>query len=848
MTDALISKELLEQGFGQGPDYKVFTNAIELADEQNASPILRMVGSSTTQDLQEDRMDMTALQDMTSVPNNLTIWLNHSYTLPDDVFGGLVSAPTITIESGIADLVILSEVELTNPPAAKTCDMITKRKRRFGCSIGCVVLDWDVEEDSDDDWFAPVVIKHVYTVEWSVVGIPANQRCWVENAVYGLFSRSLAEGRGDDALRLAKSFQGLYSRDFHRLLNHVTSKGLCNDLARIDTRRTKHKGILWDFSKDSFFLRGPDNSERLLTRAQVADLLKRPSERTTMNIPTTTKAATGKTDWPLADYDTEWTGSKAEKQIFTWARNDDGDIVASKAKQGFLYCDPDNSDKQSGYKMPFCYVKGEGLEIVPKGVIECGNVLNGGMGGLKGVSAEDISAMKAKVQTMYRRINKEQGKDLPIPWEQGDEKSAEGEILDAENGEALIRQDLKERSDNMDKKEEGMPQAADVEVSSSGSHEPCTGSHTHAHKAFGSQGSDETHSHSHTHNGDADHNHDHDTEKSVQDGAEVVQKQIEDDPGRNALLTVYKSLLTQANTIGAQLGLEPVEIEQKCGYDAMTIQSVISMVSQADAFIDQAMSLLGIPDADKPQAGATYSLESIVLKGFENLLQKEGRELNEKNRGIIAMMHDHAKSLHDMAADMHPDCCKCGSGMQGDGTQHQGEGISVDEARQDAQYQMSSSLAQGMEHLSKAMEKWDVKQINDEVEGAKKELAYLARQFHQSRQELNQLNANMVALKNMPLGRPTQFNRSITNEASEADLRAMAGEKLNLKDVLAQTRIEEINGRQYRHWPAGVGTGVRPPLTSDQKSLMNMNWIMSYLDDGESYVPSLFDDPSEQFS
>lgn len=40
-------------------------------------------------------------------------------------------------------------------------------------------------------------------------------------------------------------------------------------------------------------------------------------------------------------------------------------------------------------------------------------------------------------------------------------------------------------------------------------HGPFTGTHSHAHPAFGDQGDDSSHEHSHTHAGDADHNHEH---------------------------------------------------------------------------------------------------------------------------------------------------------------------------------------------------------------------------------------------------------------------------------------------------------------------------------------------------
>jgi hypothetical protein len=54
------------------------------------------------------------------------------------------------------------------------------------------------------------------------------------------------------------------------------------------------------------------------------------------------------------------------------------------------------------------------------------------------------------------------------------------------------------------------PRLADADRS--GQHGPFTGTHTHAHPAFGGQGDDAAHDHEHTHDGDADHEHTHATE------------------------------------------------------------------------------------------------------------------------------------------------------------------------------------------------------------------------------------------------------------------------------------------------------------------------------------------------
>jgi hypothetical protein len=56
-------------------------------------------------------------------------------------------------------------------------------------------------------------------------------------------------------------------------------------------------------------------------------------------------------------------------------------------------------------------------------------------------------------------------------------------------------------------------QAALREVKNAGAintvHEPFSGTHSHPHHAYGSQGGDQNHGHEHTHDNDANHNHTH---------------------------------------------------------------------------------------------------------------------------------------------------------------------------------------------------------------------------------------------------------------------------------------------------------------------------------------------------
>src|SRR6266581_7149396 len=151
---SLVSPLLLARGFGQGTDFDIYTRAA-IADESSDRPIIRMVGSSTVKDLQGDTMMVTALEDMTRCDSNLTIFIDHTYDLPDSVYGSLMESPTIKMQGGIADLHLAVETDFSRP-VSKARDIytqISKGKIRMGCSIGCQVTNYSLEEGADrDSW------------------------------------------------------------------------------------------------------------------------------------------------------------------------------------------------------------------------------------------------------------------------------------------------------------------------------------------------------------------------------------------------------------------------------------------------------------------------------------------------------------------------------------------------------------------------------------------------------------------------------------------------------------------------------------------------------------------------
>jgi HK97 family phage prohead protease len=140
-------------------------------------------------------MEQTAKQ-------NLTVFLNHNYEVPQDLFGSVKDARIVKRwdeEAGqeVYDLDIDIRVvgEDENPLAMKTYRAI-KRGVKLGLSIGARVAKVQKAKDAmGEDTY---IIDEVALLESSVVGIPANQRSYLQNALKSL--RGGAERSEEDDL------------------------------------------------------------------------------------------------------------------------------------------------------------------------------------------------------------------------------------------------------------------------------------------------------------------------------------------------------------------------------------------------------------------------------------------------------------------------------------------------------------------------------------------------------------------------------------------------------------------------------------------------------------------------
>lgn len=174
---------------GVGSKFKFFTGPVKAFTRKNAETgkdemFIAGAASSNVRDRYGDTMSAQCQASMLTQAKGLTMFGNHDYDVPEDVFGKCATSQLST-ESDIIDLDIEMQIAQSNPRAVKSWELINKDGVTLAFSIGGIILEAEIDEDNDDgsSWWPPLIINDLELLEISLVGIPANPRAYTRSFI-----------------------------------------------------------------------------------------------------------------------------------------------------------------------------------------------------------------------------------------------------------------------------------------------------------------------------------------------------------------------------------------------------------------------------------------------------------------------------------------------------------------------------------------------------------------------------------------------------------------------------------------------------------------------------------------
>lgn len=173
-------------------DFKIHSNGAIKAIKRDVDGVSTMflegTASSTVRDRHGDTITAKGQAMMLEKAQRLTMWLNHSYNVPEDILGTCEESELVAGKgddgSDLLDLAIRCKIESTNPRAVKAWQAV-ENGTQLGFSIGGAITECEVDEENDDgsSWCPPLIIDGIDLYEISLVGIPANPRAYTRDFV-----------------------------------------------------------------------------------------------------------------------------------------------------------------------------------------------------------------------------------------------------------------------------------------------------------------------------------------------------------------------------------------------------------------------------------------------------------------------------------------------------------------------------------------------------------------------------------------------------------------------------------------------------------------------------------------
>ena len=326
----------------RNPDFFVQTDAMKVhEDEKGDRPVVLATASSTAIDLEADRFTSNALSQMKAGFLGKLIFLNHSYKVPQDVFG-LVQKAELVKREGRLDLDLEIGVEMNNPLAVQTYQYVVNGTR-LGVSVGVIVTEAEKSDDEDEYGKTIFDIDGVIPLEASVVGIPANQTAWTRAAIKSLFERGA-----------------------------------------LDLDDTDVEARPW--------------LKTVVQAREAADALY--EELDILGL-----GAVGSHSTAKAPRERGWQSGAAVKRIRSWAGGPaKEDISWSKYRTAFAWFDAENKQSFGAYKLPHHDIVNNTFVVVFRGAVAAAVVLQGGRGGVN-IPEGDMGSVKAHIAKHYHQFD-----------------------------------------------------------------------------------------------------------------------------------------------------------------------------------------------------------------------------------------------------------------------------------------------------------------------------------------------------------------------------------------------------------------------------------------------------------
>jgi hypothetical protein len=461
-------------------------------------------------------------------------------------------------------------------------------------------------------------------VEWSIVGIPANQRSWVENAIHGVFTRSLDLG-------LAPAVKGLFPGSYAKTIKEVfEDEAIQQKYLNIEPRPYRGE-VRWDPQGDVFSYKSAWGYVTPFTRDTIGPIISSPEivAPLTVNdlvIPkgdnTTVVTLTLGTSTEMFDQPLITAGTSTE----ILAKADDSDKKAQESRSHKYHI---------GIKESTHVTKPGEWSNVPDS--EWGDPVNyrypmpddnharnalsrwGDASNRSQYTSSEQSIVGGRIKRRARSLGVEVSEEEKSFWDTVEE-------LDLETyGEGSPPPGT-----NLIPRTPDQPVRTAAPCGPDGDHEPMTGSHTHIHKNFGQKADGSLHTHEHTHNDDNEHTHAH----TGDDGMDLTQEEFK----------ALKALLASVAE-GKTKAAIPADADLGVANAAPDWGRVASLAVSADNAVDEILFILGIPDIDRASDDSGMSEARAVLdagKSYESFLQKS----------VPAEHLRHAQRAHDAIATL----------------------------------------------------------------------------------------------------------------------------------------------------------------------------------------------------